>query len=554
MTSSSNIVDLLSEQFVKKKDNIAVIYLERGESELCQLTFKDLKELSQLKAAFLTNVISSNSLMLNRPKAILIFQFGPEFLTTLLACFFSGIVAVPVPYPRPGESLRRLNNILKVSNAEIIISDCPFFEQYGEGVKDKEYVKITEKDFSSYKKNAPVGKPFFSENSPVIMQFTSGSTSSPKGVVLTSKSIISNSFLVKQGMDVNNNSIFLNWMPHYHDMGLLGSLLYPILLGCKSIQMAPLSFVQKPIRWLKAIDKYQATISGGPLFSFSLCTSNIQDEKLNDIDLSCWKTAFCGAEPIFHKELDKFRVKFKKYGLVPENVFGCYGMAEASLYIAGTMRNGKQPFFNVDDIENIEPCLMNNEMMDSISLVDIKTGNEILSDNVSGEIYFSHSSNGIGYYENGFVDDVNFSLKVSEENDRKYLKTGDIGFKIDNQLYVTGRIKDIVIINGANYSAPEVEWLALSSIDELNPLAAVFFVLTLVDGSKKSILLAESKGKTIPEDTALILKRVNKILQIELGIVVTEMNILPRGFLPKTTSGKVQRILAKKIFLEGGLV
>ena len=351
-------------------------------------------------------------------------------------------------------------------------------------------------------------------------------------------------------MQVGDDAVFVNWMPHFHDMGLLGNILYPLILGAQSVQMAPFAFIQRPSRWLAAISRFGGTISGGPLFAFDLCTRNISEEQLAGLDLSRWHSAFCGAEPVFHAVLESFRRRFAPAGFQGESLFGCYGLAETSLYVAGARPTNEPVIPSQPTGKEFDrvPCYATPEMKETIRIVDPLTRHPV-TEGESGEIWICSDSVGSGYFDEPDATAKQFSARTIPDDGRFYLRTGDIGHLHGEWLTVTGRLKDVLIVNGTNFSASDIEWIAGNVDSVLNPLAAAAFHLDDEDHGEVALLI-EVRDKSVDcEQSMKLASLIRETVATELGLTLANIQLLPRGSLPKTSSGKVRRLIARTNFM-----
>jgi acyl-CoA synthetase (AMP-forming)/AMP-acid ligase II len=276
-----------------------------------------------------------------------------EFIKAFYGCLLAGVVAVPAIPPSSRRSLERILAIMDNAGTSAILSHTRALNRFESGlITDKKIILINVDNLKN--KNAFTSPDDINENTIALLQYTSGSTGNPKGVIITHKNLLSNVECIKQAFCQDKNSIILNWLPLYHDMGLVGSVLFPLYLGVRSILISPVQFAENPIRWLKAISKYKVTTSGGPNFGYDHCVRSIREIDKQNLDLSSWKVAFIGAEPIRNKTLIDFDKTFSPFGFNKSAFQPCYGMAEATLLISA---NPFQSGFRVETHDGDKPIL-----------------------------------------------------------------------------------------------------------------------------------------------------------------------------------------------------
>ncbi|WP_341225338.1 AMP-binding protein [uncultured Arcticibacterium sp.] len=550
----TNLAKVVRDNLLKSAARSTITYLPKGEiNKAVSMSGGELHKIVCDKAY---TILQTTSFLQEKERPIILAMTpGLEFIITLFACIYAGVTTVVVPVSKSRIALKRLKGIIHDCGATNILtdhigdsvfntltnSDNHTLSIHNLFLKNKiEYPAIKEDKLHGFSKD-------HSENT--FIQYTSGSSKSPKGVVLNDYNILHNCFLVADLWGLNENTIQASWLPHYHDMGLM-SILYPILNGGRLIFMSPISFLKKPIGWLQMISAFKATSSGAPPFAFNLCLAEKNEEELKKLDLSTWKTSFCGAETVFRKVLDDFKVKFKVFGLVPHAVFSCYGMAEIALFVGG------QPENNSNEIESepkglVAPCFLSKRSSNSIRIVDPSTL-KLLEDGKKGEIWLQSDSLSKGYILNKGslpldVNSTEFSYLHSDLTG-KWFRTGDLGIKINHHLYVHGRLKDTIIVNGINISASDIEWYAGEVHPELNGLAAAAFRSTINKEGRARLLIEIKKSKVKDVDFHEIENVIRARIRYHFSVDLDEILILKRGCLERTTSGKVRRMEIAKNF------
>lgn len=537
LESVKNIATAIYEVFSNSSHEWQYCFLGRGgDGEKNYFNANELLEESLHLAEHIASKV-------DKEKPIIIaLEHNPDLLIAILACFFAGRVAIPAPIPRFGSAALRLGVILSACERAVIISKKLHFNEI-ESLLRSSSTQRNDLVCIEALKSTPVTPPTmpldgFSKSpcDTVIIQFTSGSTKEPKGVLISSTNILANQAEIAKRWLWDENKNYLTWLPLYHDMGLFG-ILAPILCNMKVVQMDPLHFTQKPQRWLKAISDFNVYCSGGPPFAFDLC-SQIDDERLpTDIDLSNWKIAFCGADYVPASSMETFRLRFSQYGLSSESVIPVYGLAEATLYIAG-QPNNYDSVPEVYDGNLTEGCYLGAYDQPSVEIHEIG-GGEILEGADVGEVCFSGKSVSAGYY------------KMQEPRSSNLLRTGDLGFIQGDYLFIVGRLKDIIVNNGQTISPSSIELIASKSCDFLNPSAAAAFQNNYYGGDV--ILLIEVKGgagqKITSQET--LRSKIRSSVMEKTGVLLAEIKFLRRGELMRTTSGKVQRKRVSEKFTNG---
>lgn len=491
-------------------------------------------------------------------RLVLVLPPGEAFLVALLAGLLGGYTIIPVSPPRQGARAGWLGHIVCDSGASGVLCVAGMTEAVLRQLHTADSgfacpVAVLDEVSHSV---APLAVPSSGPDggkgpNPAVIMYTSGSTHLPKGVRIFGEQILANSGLVARSWDMNPETRFVNWLPHFHDMGLMGGILYPLLTGAYSIQLNPLDIVRRPAFWLRAISDHRASFSGGPAFAFADCLRRITPEECEGLDLSSWARAFCGAEPIPAGLLPAFRERFEPYGLRPDAVFGCYGMAEFTLFAAGMPEAVEALPPAPPYCAAVHPCRLADDAGVDIRIVDPERLT-VLGDGEQGEIWLRGPSMGQGYVNLPEETDATFNAVLADTGEATWLRTGDLGVLCDARLYVTGRLKDTLIVNGRKIAAPEIEWLAAELDDALNPLAAAAFLPNQADGDAAVLLIELKPGRPAPEDPEAVCMAIKRAVMGEWGIRLDDLRILPRGTLERTSSGKVRRNAVADAYRAGG--
>ncbi|HEY9422517.1 MAG TPA: AMP-binding protein, partial [Thermoanaerobaculia bacterium] len=376
-----------------------------------------------------------------------------------------------------------------------------------------------------------------------FLQYTSGSTADPKGVMVTHANLLHNERMIGAAFGMDEESVVVGWLPLYHDMGLIGNVLQPLHAGARCVLMSPVSFLQRPMRWLEAISRYRATTSGGPNFAYELCLRKADPEALAGLDLASWRVAFNGAEPVRPSTLERFAETFAPCGFRPEAFYPCYGLAEATLFVTGGER-GSWP-----RISGSRVSCGHAWMGQRLAVADPETGME-LPTGVEGEIWIAGPSVARGYWKNAeaTVQDFNAFLETGEG---PFLRTGDLGVLDGGELYVTGRIKDLIILRGRNLYPQDIELTAERSHPDLRPGNGAAFSVEIA-GEERLVVVHEVERRR-REGFEEVAEAVRRAVAEEHEAQVHEVVLIRTAGLHKTSSGKVQRGLCRRLYLTDGL-
>lgn len=529
----------ISQQLEVASGRVLTRYLGAGDVEVAVLTGQDIDRRARRAAAGLRE----RGLVGRR--VLIVLETGPGFLEALLGCLYAGVVAVPAPEPRPGALLDRLEGIATAGGVAAVVTSAQIAASLrGRAGPDSPLAAAPVLDIETLgvDEAGPCAGLDARPQDAAIIQYTSGSTGAPRGVVLTHGCLSANIEMQTRGMSVGQpgvEDVLVNWMPHFHDLGLVGKTLTPLVKGLEVVNLSPLAFVQRPARWLKAISRYRATVSGAPAFAFDLCAERIPDAVVDELDLSSWRVAFCGAEPVFAATLESFRRRFARAGFRPESLFTCYGLAETTLYAAGGARPEAVAAETALPPTARAPCYLDAASRGTIRIVG--EDGRPAGEGEEGEIWIAGPSVADGYLDDPEATEATFGGRLNPDDGRRWLRTGDLGRVAGDVLIVTGRIKDVLISGGVNVAAADVERYAVRGLPQLNPHAAA-----AVQGPDELgapvALLAERRRRAGAElSDAEIERRIRGAVFDALGLGLDVVRLLPPGALPRTTSGKIRR-------------
>jgi acyl-CoA synthetase (AMP-forming)/AMP-acid ligase II len=562
INSANNFVSLIARHARDRPDHAAFIFLKNGETEEATLTYAQMHWRVMHLATQLTRTGAANG------RALLVYPHGLDFIIAFLACLHARAIAVPLPVPQLNDRTGRFSAIQLDAQAQWILTTERLLAElphYFTGAPsflatDVSYALNTEGGGWSADSDADPAAIAF-------LQYTSGSTGQPKGVAVSHLNLMHNQSMIKQAFGTSKDTISVSWIPSYHDMGLIGSILGSIHSGTTCVMMSPMSFVQKPIRWLRAISRYRATTSGAPNFAYDLCAQKIRPEQMEGLDLNSWSLAFCGAEPVRSDTIERFSGRFGSVGFRRESFYPCYGLAEATLLVAGPC-GGEGPTvrsFSRSSIESgvvREACVhnMQNDMINLVAcgqawggqtmrIVNPVTLAPCAADEV-GEIWLAGPSVAKGYWNAGDESQAVFAAQLSDDSSQRFLRTGDLGFVLDHQLFVAGRLKDVIIIKGRNHYPSDLESSAYGADPALRQDGCAAFSITTELGESvvviQEIERRQIPGANFPALQASIRSRIVRVHRLDIADVL----IVPPASLPRTSSGKIRRGECKKRYLE----
>lgn len=567
MKQVSTFVEVLQQRVSDYGQKMAFTFLQDGETILDSLTYLELEERVKAIAGYLQSRGATGE------RALLLFQPGLSFITAFFGCLYAGVIAVPAYPPRANRSLNRL---------EAIFSDCSAkFALTTEGVIDnissrfKEDEKTNSIEFIA-SDTIPLEwakqwiYPNINHESLAFLQYTSGSTGTPKGVMISHKNILANNILIKNYFGDSDQTIGVSWLPPYHDMGLIGGVIQPMYLGCSMYMMSPVTFLQRPLNWLQAISKFGGTTSGAPNFAYDLCIQQINDEQRQTLNLKTWTLAFTGAEPVRYETLEKFSYLFAHCGFDRNAFYPCYGMAETTLIVSGGIKGVYPVLKSIDDQQLKDNKIAIVDPNASNSSIFVSSGQEILEqkirivnpetfqlcpENEVGEIWVNSPSVAQGYWNRKEQTLATFNAYIAEEKESKtpYLRTGDLGFMQKGQLFVTGRLKDLIIIRGRNHYPQDIELTVDKSHTALRPGCGSAFAVD-INGEERLVIVQEVHRSAIRKLNAEeVTKKIRQSIVETHELLPYAILLLKTGSIPKTSSGKIQRHACKSEFLANTL-
>ncbi len=561
----STLVDLLSYRSQNQPDRTAYTFLQDGETETGTVTYQELDRQARAIAASLQSLDAAGS------RALLLYPPGLEFIAAFFGCLYAGVVAVPAYPPRRNQNMSRLQAIVVSSQAAVALTTTSLLgsieERFAESPELTELRWLATDNIAS-NLAAAWQKPEVSRETLAFLQYTSGSTGTPKGVMVSHGNLLHNSASINQCFADTPNSRGVSWLPPYHDMGLIGGVLQPLYVGAPMILMPAVAFIQKPFRWLQAISRFKATTSGGPNFAYDLCIQKITPEQRATLDLSSWQLAFTGAEPVRAHTLEQFAATFESCSFRKEAFLPCYGMAETTLIVSGGVKTALPIVRHVEaaalEKNRVLAATRQHEGTRSIvgcgqSLLDQKiliVDPESLTPcpaNQVGEIWVSGSSVARGYWNQPEQTKQAFHAYLTDTEEGPFLRTGDLGFLQDGELFVTGRIKDLMIVRGQNHYPQDIELTVEKSHPALRPGCGAAFTVE-VKGEERLVIVYEVERSYLRKlNVNEVVGNIRQAVAAEHALQIYATVLVKTGSIPKTSSGKVQRYACRSGFLAGSL-
>ena len=497
-------------------------------------------------------------------RAVLVYPSGPDYVAAFFGCLYAGVIAVPAypPESRRTQHLARLFGILRDAEPQVILTHGALHETLAEAFLTLETAVPTllSTDVDGLASAGDWRPALQAPDTIAFLQYTSGSTATPKGVQVSHGNLAANEWAIRQGFAIGADDVIVTWLPLYHDMGLIGGLLQALYSGIPCVLMSPLFFLQRPLRWLQAIAEYGGTISGGPDFAYRLCAERVRDSALAELDLSRWRVAFSGSEPIRPDTLELFAERFEPSGFRPASFMACYGLAEATLYVSGSA-----PDQGIRATEFTREALAEQRGVPGTGLnvascgtacpgqrlrvVDATSGDEVAAGQV-GEVWTSGPSVAQGYWRNPEATAQSFV----QHDGQLWLRTGDLGLLHDDQLYITGRLKDMLILRGQNLYPQDLERTVENALDVVRKGRVAAFAVPGVAGEESIGIAAEvNRGLLKSLDPAVVARAIRDAVADTHGESPRLVVLLESGAMPKTSSGKLKRSACRQLLADGQL-
>ncbi|NMO13896.1 AMP-binding protein [Pyxidicoccus fallax] len=563
---SSSLVELARRRAEQHPQQRAYTFLVDGDAEEAHLTYAELDRRARTIGGFLQGLGARGE------RVLLLYPPGLDYVAAFVGCLYAGAVAVPAYPPDPmrvARTLPRLEAVIQDARARFALT-TGFIQSVAESLAKQSaaLAGLTWVATDSLEDSAADGwkDPGATRESLAFLQYTSGSTGTPRGVMLSHGNLLHNSFAIHRCFEHSEASRGVIWLPPYHDMGLIGGVLQPLAGGFPVVLMSPLDFLKRPARWLEAISRHKATTSGGPNFAYDLCVRKTTPEQRAALDLSTWDVAFNGAEPVRAETMERFAQAFAVSGFRKQAFYPCYGLAEATLIASGgrkaalpvermysreSIQQGRaeaaQP--GTEGVSTLVGC--GQSVLDQELLIVDPESHQPAPVGRLGEIWVRGASVASSYWERPEESQATFHARRADTGEGPYLRTGDLGFFADGELFVAGRIKDLVILRGRNHYPQDLELTAEGSHPAMRPGCSAAFSVE-AEGEERLVVVMEVDRKQLAEPAEAIdaLRRaIASAHEVAVGTVV----LIPPGGLPKTSSGKVQRRACRAMYLAGEL-
>lgn len=562
IATSSTLLHLLQERAESDRGSVGYRFLTNGEDKFEELSYAQIEQKARILAAELQRRNLAGE------RALLLFPPGLGYIVSFFGCLMAGVVPVPAYPPdlrRAGKTIPRLRVIADdcqpkaaLTTHSILKKVRPLLFVTGQLFK-MQWLSPTmapEKGLDQWR------MPEVDGSDTAFLQYTSGSTSKPKGVKVTHANLLDNLGHIERNFGHTRDSRGVIWLPPYHDMGLIGGILAPLYTGFPVTLMSPLDFIRRPIRWLRAISEYKATTSGGPNFAYELALRRTPEDQVESLDLSSWDVAFNGAEPIRPETIERFTERFQAAGFRSRAFHPCYGLAESTLIVTGKDKQDEPVRLSVDEEalnqdkvqkarspESERTLISCGAPMEGLEVVvvDPRSLRRLPGDRV-GEILVRGGSVADGYWNRQRATRETFAVYLPKEDGGAgpYMRTGDLGFFRDGQLFVCGRSKELIIIRGRNYYPQDIERAVDGSHPALRTGCLAAFGLS--EGNEERVALIAEIRQPRGTDFDDVVRAIRRAVSDKIQLKVHTIGLVPKDGVPKTSSGKIQRRLSQTQF------
>ncbi|MFD2416855.1 fatty acyl-AMP ligase [Amycolatopsis pigmentata] len=550
------IPDVLAEHAIRIPDRTAYVFLNEDGEETVSITYRELYARALAVAGELSRRCAPGD------RAMLAFPQNLDFIVGFFGCLYAQVVAVPVNPPRRSRVQDATRGIAEDCEAAAVLTSAAMVEKlrsaldYPGGPSHWLAVDEMVEDETGFE------PPVSSAETLAFLQYTSGSTAAPKGVMVSHGNLAANEEMIRYAFGHDEKSTVVGWAPFFHDQGLIGNVLQPLYVGAKSILMSPAAFIRRPLLWLRTISRYRAHTSGGPNFAFDACVEHAAKSGIPELDLSCWKVAFNGAEPIRPETLRRFAETFAPSGFDEGTLYPCYGLAEATLIVTGS-RKGRGPrIAEVDagelgrrrfaEVPGGRPLVGSGLVLpgEEVRIVDPDTRRSCPDDRI-GEIWVSGPHVAQGYWKRPDTTAETLRAICDGDSGRTYLRTGDLGVLADSELFVVGRLKDLLIIRGRNHYPQDIEQTVQEAHPALRPGCGAAFTVAGENGEKLVVVQEIRREHRMEADPLDVSGAIRAAVLAEHELAIGELVLTMPGRLPKTSSGKIMRAAARKRYLDG---
>jgi acyl-CoA synthetase (AMP-forming)/AMP-acid ligase II len=586
---AASLVELLRLRAIQAPEQRIYTYLIDGEIEGAHLTHEALDRQARAIGALLQSYQAAGQ------RALMLYPAGLEFISAFFGSLYAGVIAVPVPplnMTHPQRTLARLRAIAIDAQATIVLTtssilakaECLF--SLAPELRTLRWMATDKVIGGAHEWQEPK----VTGDTLALLQYTSGSTAVPRGVMVSHRNLLENSAHISHAFEISPDTVSVTWLPVFHDMGLTNGIVQPIYGGRQCVLMPPQSFLQRPVRWLQAISNYKATISGGPNFAYEMCARKVTAEQRTELDLSSWKVAYNGAEPVRADTLKRFATAFSSCGFRPAASYPCYGLAEATLIVSGGLPNDEPVLCTTrvtalehngiaeasDSAQNVRTLVGSGRAMaDTKIVVAHPESTTACARDEIGEIWVSSPSVTQGYWNRPEETERTFNAYLADTHDGPFLRTGDLGFLRDGELFVTGRLKDLIIIGGRNLYPHDIELTVEQSHAAVRSGCSAAFSVDVTDderliiaaeierrfqvrkhlhnGESRENLNGSAQNGQLAESLDAVVRAIRRAVAEEHDIRVHAVVLLSAGGIPRTPSGKVQRRVCQARFRDGTL-
>jgi acyl-CoA synthetase (AMP-forming)/AMP-acid ligase II len=573
LMTPSSIVDIISARAATDPDALAYGFLASGEIEAQRLTWSQVEARSVAIAAAITACTTRGA------RVLLLFPPGLDFVPAFVGCLRAGAIALPA-YPPSAEdrTASRVRGMIADAGVSLILSPDSIHakrEALEALVPEAQRVRwLTIEDAEAQTRGAV--RSHVRSGDVALLQYTSGSTSTPRGVVITHGNLLHNLACAARTGAYGSESVGVSWLPVNHDMGLIGGILQPAFSGFPVWLMAPAAFLQRPARWLQAISRLRATHSAGPNFAYGLCTRRVADDDRRTLDLSSWTVAYNGSEPVRMETMEAFQRAFGECGFRWESFVPAYGLAESTLFVCGSPA-GDDPVTTDVDRGSLSRSLVARAASDRDTVTLVSSGSPADSMDVAivdpvrhtrcgpnqiGEIWIAGASVAAGYWNRPDDTAATFNAFIEDTREGPFLRTGDLGFLRHGHLFVTGRIKDVLIVRGAKHYPQDLELTAERASSSIRAgCTAAFTIPGTGDDGDEDVAIAivaeiDARRAKLATSTVVychILTKIRQVVADTHHVQISAVELVPAGTLPRTTSGKLQRFKCRDMFLAGSM-
>lgn len=553
------LVDVVLDRAASLGDEVWLRYLTTGDvsGPIVELSYAELARRATATAAALQRQCAVGD------RALLLFPPGIDFVTGFFGCLFAGVIPVPAYPPtlaKPERTLAKLHAIARDCGARFALTTSEFLSTL-EFVAPPG-VQCLATDTCNAALSEIWQMPKISRETVALVQYTSGSTGAPKGVVVRHRQLIANELSIEAGMGPVN--LVVGWLPIFHDMGLIGNVLQGLCAGSSLVLMSPFMFLKRPARWLEAISYFRATTSGAPNFAYDLCVRRVSEQERTRLDLSSWEVAYCGAEPVRAATYERFSRAFESRGFSRSAFYPCYGLAEATLFVTGSQRGtppnscafrasaldrgevvvATSPDVSAGTATAADDCriLMSCGRPSPTEEIRIVDPARLVPTDGVGEIWVRGPAIASGYWgrdDNGAI----FGARLAD-GDGPFLRTGDLGFLYQGELYIAGRRKDMIIVGGRNLFPQDIEATVEAAAPSVRQGCCVAFSVEHED-DERLVIMAEHDGPSSQE----VVQTIKQAVVVQHQAPVFEVVLVKKGAIPKTSSGKLERYACRRAYV-----